>query len=216
MPIDGKVIARLKQALTANDDQVAPGPRLFDDAARLSRRIIRFTGMKLVADGIDLDALELACYAIELPSRTARNGSSARGARGGIRDRAEEAAELLLELSLDIDDALLDRTARILHEMPHRQPMLDEAKLLADALNLDDFGVTGLLNQAATGAVQGEGILQLADGLQKREIYGYWEARLKDGFHFEPVRLLARRRLDNARHVALLLSTELKEDGSSS
>jgi len=110
---------------------------------------------------------------------------------------------------------LLDRTARILHEMPHRQPMLDEAKLLADAINLDDFGITGLLNQAATAAMQGDGILQLADGLQKREVYGYWEARLKDGFHFEPVRLLARRRLDNARHVALLLSNELKEDGAS-
>jgi hypothetical protein len=216
MPIDGKVIVRLKQALSATEDRVAPGPRLVDDAQRLYRRIIRFTEMKLVAEGIDLDAVELACYAIELPSRVSRTGTAARGARGGLRDRAEEAAELLLGLSLDVDEALLDRAARILHEMPHRQPMLDEAKLLADALNLDDFGITGLLHQAATAALQGEGILQLADGLQKREIYGYWEARLKDGFHFEPVRLLARRRLDNARHVALLLSTELKEDGASS
>jgi hypothetical protein len=215
MPIDGKVIARLKQALLDNGEHIARGPRLMDDGRRLHRRIIRFTEMKLVAAGIDLDAVELACFAIQLPCRTAGSTGTSRGARGGIRDRAEEAAELLLSLSLDVDEALLDRTARILHEMPHRQPMLDEAKLLADALNLDDFGVTGLVNQAATAAIQGDGILQLADGLQKREVYGYWEARLKDGFHFEPVRLLARRRLDNARHVALLLSTELKEDGAS-
>lgn len=215
MPIDGKVIARLRQALTAADERGTAGSRLVDDAARLYHRVIHFTKMKLVAEGIDLDAIELACYAIELPSRSARAGSAVRGARGGLRDRAEEAAESLLELALDVDEALLDRTARILHEMPHRQPMLDEAKLLADAINLDDFGITGLLNQAATAAMQGDGILQLADGLQKREVYGYWEARLKDGFHFEPVRLLARRRLDNARHVALLLSNELKEDGAS-
>jgi hypothetical protein len=214
MPIDGKVIARLKQALATSDDHVAPGPRLVDDATRLYRRIIHFTEMKLVAEGIDLDAVELACYAIELPCRSTRASATARGGRSGIRDRSEEAAELLLGLALDVDDALLDRTARILHEMPHRQPMLDEARLLADALNLDDFGIIGLLNQAMTSSIAGDGLLQLADGLQKREIYGYWEARLKDGFHFEPVRLLARRRLDNYRHVALLLSTELKEDGS--
>jgi len=213
MPIDAKVIARLKQALTAADERPVQGPRLMDDAQRLFRRVMRFTEMKLVAEGIDLDALELACYAIELPSRVQRQSGSSRAARS-LRDRAEEAAELLLGLSLDIDETLLDRCARILHEMPHRQPMLDESRLLADALNLDDFGITGLLNQAAAAALQGEGVLQLADGMQKREVYGYWDARLKDGFHFEPVRLLARRRLDNARHVALLLATELKEDGA--
>jgi hypothetical protein len=59
---------------------------------------------------------------------------------------------------------------------------------------------------------QGGGVAQVADGSEKREQYGYWDARLKDGFHFEPVRQIARRRLEHARHVADLLSAELGED----
>ena len=111
------------------------------------------------------------------------------------------------------DERLLDRTTRILHEMPHRSPMLDEARLLADALNLEDFGITGLVEQTIQLARQGQGMLQLADGMEKREQYRYWEARLKDGFHFEPVRQIARRRLDNARNAAMLLLAELRDDG---
>ena len=212
MSLDVKLRQRLEQALTVVEEHPTSGPRLVDDAARLWRRIQRFIGMNLVAEGLDSDALELGCYAIQLPLRRTRTLPTGRPARATLRERAEESAELLLGLTPDADEGLLDRTTRLLHEMPHRSPMVDEARLLADAINLDDFGVTGLVVQAIQLARGGEGIVQLADGLQKREQYGYWEARLKDGFHFEPVRQIARRRLDNARHVALLLLTELRED----
>ncbi|HEY8749633.1 MAG TPA: hypothetical protein VIM11_16740, partial [Tepidisphaeraceae bacterium] len=205
MSLDAKVLQRLTQALAVVDEHGTVGPRLVDDAVRLFARIGRFVSMKLVAEGIDSDALELACYAMQLQSRRIKSLPTGRVGRTSLREKAEEAAELLLEVDLDVEEELLDRTARILHEMPHRSPMLDEAKLLADAVNLDDFGVTGLIQQVVMATRQGDGILQLADGLQKREQYGYWEARLKDGFHFEPVRQIARKRLDNARHVALLL-----------
>jgi hypothetical protein len=204
----------MEQALAVVDEHGTTGPRLVDDAVRLSRRIGRFIAMNLVAEGIDAEALELACYAIQLPLRRPRTLSSGRPARVTLRERAEEAAELLLNVASDASEELLDRTTRILQEMPHRSPMLDEARLLADALNLDDFGVTGLVQQCIQLSRQGEGLLQLADGLEKREQYGYWDARLKDGFHFEPIRQIARRRLDNARHLALLLLTELREDVS--
>src|SRR5439155_26125793 len=114
----------------------------------------------------------------------------------------------------DIDEGLLDRATRVLQEMPHRSPMIDEAKLLADAVNLDDFGIVGLLTQMIQLARQGDGVSQLADGAEKREQYGYWEARLKDGFHFEPVRQIARRRLAHARQVATMLAEERKEDSA--
>ena len=213
MALDAKLRQRLEQALTVPDDHGNTGPRLVDDAVRLWRRIQRFIAMNLVAEGLEVDALELACYAIQLPMRRPRVLTSGRAARTTLRDRAEEAAELLLGLAMqETDEVLLDRTTRILQEMPHRSPMLDEAKLLADAVNLDDFGITGLINQTLQLGRQGDGLLQLADGLEKREQYGYWDARLKDGFHFEPVRQIARRRLDNARHVAMLLMGELRED----
>lgn len=214
MALDANLRGRLEQALSTVDEHGTTGPRLVDDAVRLWRRIGRFIAMNLVAEGLDLDALELACYAIQLPIRRPRTLPSGRPARSTLRERAEEAAELLLNVAPDADEGLLDRTTRLLQEMPHRSPMVDEARLLADAVNLDDFGVTGLVQQMIQLGRQGEGVLQLADGLEKREQYGYWDARLKDGFHFEPVRQIARRRLDNARHLALLLLTELREDVS--
>ena len=91
------------------------------------------------------------------------------------------------------DEQLLDKTTRLLHEMPHRSPVLDEAKLLADVVNLEDFGVIGLVEQIFTIGKQGEGLAQVAEGLDKREEYGYWDARIRDGFHFAAVRRIAER-----------------------
>jgi hypothetical protein len=59
-------------------------------------------------------------------------------------------------------------------------------------------------------------VRQVAEGNQKREQYGYWDARLKDGFHFEQVRRLARQRLENMRKAAKLLDDELGINETSS
>ena len=80
----------------------------------------------------DVDALELACYALQLPIRQAKPPSSGKLGRTNLKDRAEQSAELLVSLfDEQIDDALLDRAARLLHEMPHRSPVPDEARVLA-------------------------------------------------------------------------------------
>lgn len=215
MPLDGKLRQRLERALTVVDDHGTTGPRLLDDARRLWARLLHFAHTGVVPDGLDLESLELACYAVQLPLR--RGGAKGAGGKAGrpnLRDRAEEAAELLLGMaSADTDERLLDRATRVLREMPHRSPMLDEARALADAVNLDDFGLTGLVSLNVQLAQQGEGLTQLSEGLDKREEYGYWEARLKDGFHFEAVRQIARRRLESARRVGEMLKAEMAEDG---
>lgn len=212
MPLDPSVRERIEQALRIIDETGARGPRLIEDAHRLWCRVQSLIRMDLVAEMSDIDAMELASLAVQLPMRRTRALGS-RANRANLRDRAEEAAEQLIEIAAgEADDDLLDRTARLLHEMPHRQPMLDEAKLLADAINLDDFGVVGLLNHSISVGRQGEGVEQIAQGYDLREQYGYWDARLKDGFHFDVVRDIARRRLDHARHVCLLLRGEMNED----
>jgi hypothetical protein len=96
--------------------------------------------------------------------------------------------------------------------MPHKSPVPEEARLLADAINLDEFGLVGLFTQMIQLSRQGDGINQLAEGCEKRDQYGYWDARLKEGFHFEPIRQLARRRVNNARQAARMLQDELNED----
>jgi hypothetical protein len=214
MPLDAKLRQRLEQALGVVDDHGTVGPRLNDDAVRLWRRVERFLDMNLVPrEGLDQDALELACYSLQLPQRGSRTFPSGKPQRGTLRERAEEAAELLLGVAGgEVDELLLDRATRLLHEMPHRSPMLDEARLLADAVNLDDFGAVGVMLQVIQLARQGDGPIQLAEGCEARELYGYWDARLKDGFHFEAVRQIAVRRLENTRAVCAMLSAELRED----
>jgi hypothetical protein len=74
------------------------------------------------------------------------------------------------------------------------------------------FGVIGFVNRAIQLGRQGDGVSQVVDANQKRETYGYWDARLKDGFHFEPVRRIAKQRLEHLRQVAKLLEDELRDD----
>lgn len=208
--LDGKLRQRLERALNTVDDQGTVGPRLLENARRLWGRLVYFQSAGLVPGGLDQESLELCSYAIQLPLRNSTRG---RTGRPNLRDRAEEAAEMLLAMaSADADEGLLDRGTRVLYEMPHRAPMLDESRVLADAVNLDDFGLTGLVSLCMQAGYDGEGMAQLSEGLEKREQYGYWDARLRDGFHFEAVRQIARRRLESSRQVARMLKAELGDD----
>ncbi len=156
-----------------------------------------------------------SCYALQLPPRQSKGVLTSKLGRTNLRERCEQAAELLVSLlGSDVDEPLLDRTTRLLQEVPHRSPVLDDAKLLADAVNLDDFGVTGLMFQMIQLGLQGEGVAELSLAADKREQYGYWQARLKDGFHFETIRKIAEQRLESARQVAKILSDELNADKS--
>jgi hypothetical protein len=201
------------KALAVVDEHGTAGSRLVDDAARVFARVQAFAKMGLVAEETDIEALELACYGLQLPMRDARLLPSGKLGRTNLRERVEQAAELLVTvLGKEADEVLLDRATRLLLQLPQRSPALNESKLLADAINLDDFGLTGFVTRCIQLGIQGAGISQVLEANEKREEYGYWEARLKDGFHFEPVRQLARRRLDRARQVHKLLSDELTGD----
>ena len=209
MSLEGKLEKQVQRLLASEDE--SPGGRLLEDAKRLWRRVGRFLDLNLAPPDVDRQSIELACYALHLPDR----GGKPAGRLGqvNLRERAEQAAELLVSgLSDDADEQLIERTARLLRELPVRAPKLVEAKLVADAVNLDDFGVTGLILQAMQLARQQGSLTAVAEGFVKRQQYGYWEARLKDGFHFEPVRQMARTRLESARQAAGLLLEELRED----
>jgi hypothetical protein len=213
MPLDAKLRRRLEQTLRAVDDRQTAGPRLVEDAMRLWNRCQRFIAMRLGGPEPDVEALELACFALHLPARQSKAPTTGKFGRTNLKDRAEQAAELLVSLfESQIDETLLDRACRLLQEMPHRTPVPDEARVLADAVNLDDFGVVGLLMQMIQMSRIGDGINQLAESCEKCEQYGYWNARLKDGFHFEAVRKIAVERLEHARQVANLLAEEISED----
>jgi hypothetical protein len=76
-----------------------------------------------------------------------------------------------------------------------REATLIEARLLADADNLDEFGVLNVLRQFRQYQSEGRSVEQLLASWARQHEYRYWDARLNDGFHFETTRELARRRL---------------------
>jgi hypothetical protein len=210
--LDAKLLRRVQDELAPSGGAVRKSSRLVDDASRLLRRIDRLVEQRVVAAPVDRDALELACYALQLPLAPSSGALSA-GRLGlvALKDRAEQAAELLVGLLGGADDSLLDRATRILQESPQKTPVLDEAKLLADVVGLDDYGQLGLIRSAIQIGLSGGGAEQVRDAAVKREQYGYFEARLKDGFHFDATRAIARKRLDNARAATKLLVEEIDD-----
>src|SRR5439155_2340140 len=165
------------RALGIVDEHGTTGSRLVDDADRLWRRVQALLKLGLIGDQPDRDGLELACYALQLPMRSSANLPAGKLGRTNLRDRTEQAAELLVgAVGHEASEEMIDRATNILIALPHRVPENEEAKLLADALNLDDFGVIGLINRMIQLGRQGEGVSQIVEANQKREQYGYWEA----------------------------------------
>jgi len=121
MSLEPSVRQLLEQALAPAGGQGA-GARLLDSAQRLWARVRKLLDMGIItADASKLDALELATLALQLPLREPL--SSPTLAPAPLRDRAEASAELLVgEFGEQIDEALLDQTTRLLHELPQKSP----------------------------------------------------------------------------------------------
>ena len=162
--LEQKLEHHMYRLLTVVEAGGARGVRLIEEGKRLCKRVRQFVHMKLAENSLDEDALELACFALQLPSKNIKLLTPGKMGQVSLKDRCEQAAELLISTAGDdVEAELLERATTILRAMPHRNTKMDEA-------------------------------------------------RLKDGFHFEPVRKMARERLKYATQVVDLLLGELKED----
>lgn len=156
----------------------------------------------------DLAALELAMQALCMPlPRRFEKG------RQPWRQRCEPAAEVLEKLFPTADAGLLEKTRDILEQAARPQSAAGPARLLADAMNLNDFGITGLLQNALQAGSQSGDLKHLLKTFIQHERYGYWEARLKEDFYFEPARKLAQQRLEHIRQFMLFLKEEIDVEG---
>jgi hypothetical protein len=190
----------------------AARPPLLLSAHILFRRSLRYAQRELPEARIDRDALEAASFALMLPFTVEITKASSMGVMS-LSDRCLQAADLLLgAIGSQAPEDLLDRATRILVECPRKGTALAEARVLADAINIEDFGVGGICRSAALLIRPGGPLSQLTDAYEKRDQYGYWEARLKDSFHFNSTRELAESRLSSARDCLQTLIGELQED----
>jgi hypothetical protein len=120
-------------------------------------------------------------------------------------DAAELAADQLKDI---LPAADLDFMLRILQEHRRRDTRLPEARLLADALAMEEFGLIGLWNQNRQFHASGKTLEQLLKLWKAQHDYGYWESRLRDGFHYDASRRSAKERLGQMRGIYERLQRE--------
>ena len=104
----------------------------------------------------------------------------------------------------------LELAARAVRSCRDRASKLIEAQVVAEAENLQEFGVVSLWPVIRRGAVEGKAVQSMLDTWRRKKEYQFWTARLNDAFRFQPVRELARQRLEKFER----LLAELEEQHS--
>jgi hypothetical protein len=69
------------------------------------------------------------------------------------------------------------------------------AQVLAEACNLDQIGPLALWQDARRSVTLGKGVEDLIKTWERQREYNYWQARIRDSLHFEPVKKIALQRL---------------------
>ena len=109
---------------------------------------------------------------------------------------------------MDVEQVLV-----ILKEHRKRETKMPEARVMADAMTMEEFGLVGLWNQLRNFHGSGKSLEQLVKMWKAQHDYGYWESRLRDGFHYEVSRRAAKERLGQMRGIYERMQREyLSED----
>lgn len=190
-----------------------PATPLLVSASQLFDRAIHCADRELPGARLDRDALEAACLAIMFPLATETPKVSSVGVMS-LAERCNLANELLFNLGAQISEDLIERTAEILADCPRKTAQSSEARVLADTINIEDFGLGGICRSAALLLRPGYPLVELVKAYEKRDQYGYWDARLKEGFHFTSTRATAQVRLRSARGFIRALQAELQRDSA--
>ena len=85
---------------------------------------------------------------------------------------------------------------------------IPESKILSDADSLDDIGALGIWRDLRRNILEGHAVDEAVRTWQRREEYGYWEARMREALQLETSRRLAAGRLAAARAFMQQLARE--------
>ncbi len=191
--------ARTDLAIPTEDGDT--DPFLWEHAARVTRNAMRIAGLAEVGESEpDMAALEAAALyhdagwviAVE-EGEIGRMEVLLRQVPAGHFERG--AAMLEERASGILAPDSLRRAVEVLRAMETHDAALVEAQVLSDADNLDEFGLLSLWPNIRRGVLEGRGVESLLRTWRRRKEYRFWEARLRDSFHFAAVRVLAERRL---------------------
>jgi HD superfamily phosphodiesterase len=122
-----------------------------------------------------------------------------------IKRSAQIAADQLGPL---LPPSTLKRVSQIIIDLKQPRPNFPETRVLADADNLEDFGLLGITTQVRAAHAFGKSVRQVIESWHRQQEYNYWEARIKSALHLETSRKIARRRLETMGKVFHLLHQE--------
>lgn len=114
-----------------------------------------------------------------------------------LKDTIRDLGITMMEKSLSklIKPDSLHRAGLAIRHMTQRKTNLIDAQILADAVNLNEFGFIPLWASIRRGMLEGKGVQAVIDTWKRKKEYQFWSARLRDSFRFEPVRKIATKRL---------------------
>ena len=220
---DGKFMAELdivkdlaKQALTIPTLTGDFDNSLWDRAQRLVRNvehICRLPELGKTSLQIDRFSLYAATYfsdaGLARHLKTKETGGKSVISNTNGNDLLDFCTQIVEEKLEDaIDKTKIKKINRIITESCSRFTRMTEAMILSDARNLDDTGATGIFNEFRRFVSHGKGASDALKGWERKIDYGYWQARLKEGFRFEAVRKLAEQRLAAAEYFMNQLNVE--------
>ena len=126
---------------------------------------------------------------------------------------AEDVKEYSAELAGDrlqgkLPPRSLDLVQDIIRRAHDAAIALPEAKILSDADSLDDIGALGVWRDLRRYLLEGRAVEDAIRAWERREQYGYWEARVREVFNLATARRLAESRLASARAFMQQLARE--------
>lgn len=115
----------------------------------------------------------------------------------------QEVADVMDRRDLELASRYIVELAATRHESPVMQA-------LADAENLEEIGLIGVIRQVRQGLLSGKSARRVLEGWHRQQEYHYWEARIGAGLNYDVSRRLARNRLERMGVFFDLLQQEVE------
>ena len=215
-----RILAIAKSELMLELDGVKE-PWLWDRAQRVLRSARGLAeSLRTVEAQIERDALETAAlFHATGWSEQVRAGQVQRWqllARPTNDVQRELAASILQEKAAHLLPARILRIAcDAIRQSSAKDTQVPEARLLGDAIALDEMGAIYIVQQMRNYAAEGRDLAQFVETWKRQQEYRYWELRLQNGFRCDVSRDLARRRLHAVQQFAESLGSEISNEPAS-
>ena len=187
---------------------------LFDHSMRVMHVAERLSGCREVR-AWRLDRFALSAAALFHQAATVRLEEERRMSTvyAAATMSAEDVKQYSAELAGDrLAGRLPQRQLEFVQEViRHRHEAasdIPESKILSDADSLDDIGALGIWRDLRRSILEGHAVDEAVRIWQRREQYGYWEARMREALQLETSRRLAAGRLAAARAFMQQLARE--------